>query len=215
MAARCPPPQPSCRRPLPPRRRSSADGMATRSCPAIPPAASWRPCTRLWGGRRSPGCSPAPRSARRHAATWRSATRRRSWPCSPRSGPEERPVTARGPMEDLELAILRNLLAQTTRAYDEKMAQLFAEKEMAQVTLASIGDGVVTTDELGRVKYLNPVAEAMTGWTREDAGDRALDEVFHLVREDPDATMPEETAPRSPLREAVRNAVENGSSGGL
>ncbi len=57
---------------------------------------------------------------------------------------------------ELDNAILRNLLAQTTRAYEQQMAELFAEKELAQVTLASIGDGVLATDAEGRVKYMNP-----------------------------------------------------------
>src|SRR5579862_3342600 len=43
---------------------------------------------------------------------------------------------------------------------------LFLEKERAQVTLNSIGDAVISTDLAGRVTYLNPVAESMTGWTR-------------------------------------------------
>ena len=43
---------------------------------------------------------------------------------------------------ELDNAILRNLLSQTTRAYEHQMSELFAEKELAQVTLASIGDGV-------------------------------------------------------------------------
>jgi diguanylate cyclase (GGDEF)-like protein/PAS domain S-box-containing protein len=48
-------------------------------------------------------------------------------------------------------------------------AQLFAEKERAQVTLESIGDAVVATDIHGSVEYLNPVAEALTGWTNAQA----------------------------------------------
>ncbi len=48
-------------------------------------------------------------------------------------------------------------------------AQLFAEKERAVVTLASIGDGVITTDESGKVEFLNPIAEALTGWRYSDA----------------------------------------------
>jgi PAS domain-containing protein len=67
---------------------------------------------------------------------------------------------------ELDNAILRNLLTQTTRAYERQMAELYAEKELAQVTLASIGDGVLATDGEGRVKYLNPVAEKLTGWER-------------------------------------------------
>ncbi|MCP5228535.1 EAL domain-containing protein [Accumulibacter sp.] len=58
---------------------------------------------------------------------------------------------------------------------------LFEEKERAQVTLNSIGDAVLTTDLLGNVSYLNLVAEAMTGWSREDALGRPLSEVFAII----------------------------------
>lgn len=84
----------------------------------------------------------------------------------------------------LENAVLRKLLTQTTRAYDEQMEELAAEKELALVTLASIGDGVVTTDAEGRVQYLNPVAEELTGWSRPEAAGRPLEEVLRLVTEE-------------------------------
>lgn len=58
---------------------------------------------------------------------------------------------------------------------------LFEEKERAQVTLNSIGDAVLTTDLLGNVTYLNLVAEAMTGWSREEALGRPLPEVFRII----------------------------------
>jgi diguanylate cyclase (GGDEF)-like protein/PAS domain S-box-containing protein len=58
---------------------------------------------------------------------------------------------------------------------------LYAEKEHAQVTLNSIGDAVLTTDLLGNVTYLNLVAEAMTGWPRDEAMGRPLAEVFRIV----------------------------------
>lgn len=60
---------------------------------------------------------------------------------------------------------------------------LFREKELAQVTLHSIADAVVTTDDCGRVEYFNPVAERLTGWTAAEAQGKALTEVFHIVHE--------------------------------
>ncbi len=84
---------------------------------------------------------------------------------------------------DLENAILRNLLANTTRAYEEQVLALSREKELAQVTLASIADGVMTTDATGRVRYLNPVAEKLTGWSSEAAGGEELDRVLRLIDE--------------------------------
>jgi diguanylate cyclase (GGDEF)-like protein/PAS domain S-box-containing protein len=58
---------------------------------------------------------------------------------------------------------------------------LFEEKERAQVTLESIGDAVLTTDLMGNLTYLNRMAEAMTGWSRDDALGRPLAQVFHII----------------------------------
>src|SRR5207249_2375824 len=62
-------------------------------------------------------------------------------------------------------------------------AELFAEKERAQVTLASIADGVITTDTDGWVEYLNPVAEALTGWTTASARGLPLRGIVNTVDE--------------------------------
>ncbi|MEA1922430.1 MAG: PAS domain S-box protein [Pseudomonadota bacterium] len=66
-----------------------------------------------------------------------------------------------------------------------KLAEDFleAEKERLAVTLRSIGDGVITTDNYGRVTLLNPVAEILTGWSNAAASGRAVDEVFHIIHE--------------------------------
>ena len=75
---------------------------------------------------------------------------------------------------------------------------LFAERERAQVTLNSIGDGVISTDADGKVTYLNLVAERMTGWSREAAAGRTVSEVFRII--DGDTREP---AP-NPMELAVR-----------
>src|ERR1700692_2590423 len=56
-----------------------------------------------------------------------------------------------------------------------------AEKERAQMTLNSIGDAVLSTDLEGRVTYLNVVAEKITGWTREEAAGKDVDDVFVII----------------------------------
>jgi diguanylate cyclase (GGDEF)-like protein/PAS domain S-box-containing protein len=61
---------------------------------------------------------------------------------------------------------------------------LFREKESAQITLQSIGDGVITTDARCRVEYLNPVAEQLTGWSAADAYGRNIDEIFRSFHEE-------------------------------
>ena len=67
---------------------------------------------------------------------------------------------------------------------------LFDEKERAQVTLNSIGDAVVTTDVEGLVTYLNIVAEQLTGWPKEEAIGRPLEDVFRIIDADTRATVP-------------------------
>ncbi len=68
---------------------------------------------------------------------------------------------------------------------ERKLAEqaLFEAKERALVTLHSIGDAVITTDASGHVDYLNPVAEALTGWTTAEARGRSSGEVFPIVHD--------------------------------
>ena len=58
---------------------------------------------------------------------------------------------------------------------------LFSAKARAQVTLNSIGDAVLNADIGGKVTYLNVVAEKITGWIREEAFGKSLDEVFKII----------------------------------
>ena len=50
-----------------------------------------------------------------------------------------------------------------------------------RTTLGSIGDGLITTDVRGRVEFMNPVAEQLTGWTAEHASGQPMAHVFHIV----------------------------------
>jgi PAS domain S-box-containing protein len=62
--------------------------------------------------------------------------------------------------------------------------EAFRQHQWLRITLASIGDAVITTDADGRVNYLNPVAEALTGWPLDEALGQPLDTVFHIVSEE-------------------------------
>jgi len=65
----------------------------------------------------------------------------------------------------------------------ESQARLAAEREWFQTTLASIGDAVITTDSHGAVTFLNPVAEAITGWAGPEVVGQPLEKVFPMVDE--------------------------------
>jgi diguanylate cyclase (GGDEF)-like protein/PAS domain S-box-containing protein len=60
---------------------------------------------------------------------------------------------------------------------------VYQAKERAQVTLQSIGDAVITTDADGRIDYMNPIAESLTGWENHEAQTRLIGEVFTVVDE--------------------------------
>ncbi|MDA8443179.1 MAG: EAL domain-containing protein [Peptococcaceae bacterium] len=68
---------------------------------------------------------------------------------------------------------------------------LWQEKERAQVTLASIGDGVLTTDVHGRVTFVNAVAQALTGWSNEAAAGLPIEDVFEISHEHTGQTLPQ------------------------
>jgi diguanylate cyclase (GGDEF)-like protein/PAS domain S-box-containing protein len=80
-------------------------------------------------------------------------------------------IETRGLMRALLYAIERKILEEA----------LFAEKERAQVTLNCIGDGVICTDVPGNITFLNVAAEAMTGWSWQEAAGRSLTDVFRML----------------------------------
>jgi len=81
-------------------------------------------------------------------------------------------------------------------------ALLFEEKERAQVTLASIADAVVTVDTAGRIEFMNPVAERLTGWPLAEAHQRPVAEVFAVVDE----------ATGAPIADPVARALSEASA---
>jgi PAS domain S-box-containing protein len=61
--------------------------------------------------------------------------------------------------------------------------RLRQQHELLQVTLSSIGDAVIATDLDGRINFLNPTAEALTGWAMSEAVNQPLDGIFTIVNE--------------------------------
>lgn len=124
-------------------------------------------------------------------------------------------ISARKKIE-AELALHRNHLEELVTArtseleheIDERKRveqQLFAEKELAQVTLHSIGDAVITTNAAGQVSYLNPIAEKLTGWSHSLALHKPLSEVFVIVNE----------ISREPVESPVERVLKDACATGL
>ncbi len=106
---------------------------------------------------------------------------------------------SRGDSEDkrLRTAALKNVeevlkarqraesdLVAANEALERKTRELQQQRQWYEVTLSSIGDAVITTDVDSLVTFLNPVAEAMTGWTLGEAEGQPLLRVFRIINED-------------------------------
>ncbi len=99
---------------------------------------------------------------------------------------EWRWMTSRAKARQDEKGRLIRLLGVEVDITERKLYEeaLFREKESAQITLRSIGDGVITTDAECNVEYINPVAEELTGWKVDDASGRPIDEIFRGFHEE-------------------------------
>ncbi len=83
--------------------------------------------------------------------------------------------------------------------------ELRQQREWFEVTLSSIGDAVITTDTEGKVTFLNPMAEMMTGWKTAEASGQPLEKVFNIINEDT----------RKPARNPVDIVLRDGIVVGL
>ncbi len=72
--------------------------------------------------------------------------------------------------------------------------QLREQREWLRVTLRSIGDAVIATDAAGRVTFLNPASEALTGWDAKEAAGQPIEHVFRIVNERTGEPLPEPVA---------------------
>ena len=82
---------------------------------------------------------------------------------------------------------------------------VFQAKERAQVTLESIGDAVITTDSAGRIDYMNPVAESLTGWENREAQAHVIGDVLSVIDE----------STRQPCESPVMRCLREGQVLGL
>jgi len=90
------------------------------------------------------------------------------------------------------------------RRAEEELRQ---QREWYQVTLSSIGDAVITTDTQGKVSFLNPVAEKMTGWKTDEASGQPLEKVFNIINEE--TRQPAKNPVDKVLREGIVVGLAN------
>ncbi|MER2492822.1 ammonium transporter [Catenovulum sediminis] len=95
----------------------------------------------------------------------------------------------------IELTCLINDMTE----YKAIEAALYKEKEQMYATLESIGDGVITTSNNATIVYMNPVAEALTGWPLERAKHKKISQVMAVV----------DSPEQRPCDVIIRNAIEN------
>jgi Amt family ammonium transporter len=98
--------------------------------------------------------------------------------------------------QDAELRFTGTLRDISDRKHVE--AELHQQRDLAQVTLASIGDGVITTDEAGVIQYINPVAARLTGWPAHQAKGQLITAVYNLQDESTRLALP------NPVREVLK-----------
>ncbi|MDB5033947.1 MAG: domain S-box [Chlorobi bacterium] len=88
---------------------------------------------------------------------------------------------------------------------ERNAVKLRESERFLATTLRSIGDAVIATDGTGRVSFMNPVAETLTGWTEREAAGRPLADIFIIVNEDT----------RAPVESPVEKVIQEGRIVGL
>ena len=104
----------------------------------------------------------------------------------------------------VEIARIADVFNDMMAALNERQEELYREKERAIFTLESIADGVISTNTVGQVIYLNPVAERLTGVTLEQARSMQLNDIFRVFN------TVTRTEDENPIEECLRSGVVMG-----
>ncbi|MFA9275196.1 MAG: EAL domain-containing protein [Candidatus Aquirickettsiella gammari] len=107
-------------------------------------------------------------------------------------------------MSENLLSVAYARMESAKRDLETHAVELFKEKQHLEVTLNSIGDGVITTDKLGNITYLNPVAEKKTGWSCAEAIGMSVTKILVLVDEETNVATP------SPIEHTLRTGQTSG-----
>jgi PAS domain S-box-containing protein len=98
---------------------------------------------------------------------------------------DERPTVDEGPFLKEERNLMFVVADRLGKIIERKEAEeaLSASEQRWATTLCSVGDGVIATDILGKITFMNRIAENLTGWSSEEALERKFGDVFKIVNE--------------------------------
>ena len=105
----------------------------------------------------------------------------------------------------MALAAFVYLLRRSRAALSDAAAAVALERDWFDTTIATIGDGIITTDRAGRIALLNPVAQALTGWSEQAARGLPVADVLKLVNEET----------RELIKDPVAKVLEKGIAVGM
>src|SRR5580698_1130645 len=103
------------------------------------------------------------------------------------------------------IVFLQRAVEHEIKARENLATDLDQEKQKLEVTLMSIGDAVIASDQQGRITLMNAAAEDLTGWSRRDGQGKPVDQVFHIVNEET----------RSLVESPVAKVLQTGASADL
>jgi PAS domain S-box-containing protein len=104
-----------------------------------------------------------------------------------------------------EIGTLAATFNQMTGRLRQTLSDLQENKEWLQTTLRSIGDAVIVTDTRGKVSFMNPVAESLTGWNQGEIIGKPLEDVFNIINK----------KTRETVENPVKKVIREGSIVGL
>lgn len=82
------------------------------------------------------------------------------------------------------IALVVYLLSKEIKRVVRISKELMLQKEHLGITLESIGEGLITTDNDGKIIYMNPAAEYLTGWTNREAKNKTLQSIYDVINEE-------------------------------
>lgn len=92
------------------------------------------------------------------------------------------------------ILVLTEVLTRTNLRSERETKRAIEQRKLLEVTLGSIGDAVIATDEHRRITFMNGVAEVLTGWRHYEAENLPVERVFHIINEQTRSPAPDPVA---------------------